>query len=90
MAALAARYPSVAAALTEASLTGEQHDQYRAALVSAMVTETFGERATGAVVDPASALGKNIAFLRAHPEALKALEEASSSGRVKAGIFHVA
>jgi hypothetical protein len=70
MPALAAQYPSVAAALKQAGLTAQQHDAYRIALISGIVTKA---ELAGAV-EPTSVVGKNIAFLGAHQEELKALE----------------
>lgn len=59
MPALAAQYPSVAAALQAAGLTPSQHDAYRAALVSAQIANvrSWGlESAAGAAQSAASAI----------------------------------
>ncbi len=74
MPALAAKYPSIAAALKAAGLTAEQHDAYRVAILSALLTKNIGEVA--GVVDDASPLAKNLAFLEDHPDELEALETA--------------
>ncbi len=74
MPALAARYPSVAAALQAAGLTARQHDAYRVALISASVTGGIKRTRVGPL-DPASALGKNIEFLYTHSDALAPLWE---------------
>ena len=71
MAALAAKFPSVAAALKEAGLTAEQHDAYRFALVSTFI----GNKPYGLVSDTASVLAKNIQFMQAHPDEFKALHD---------------
>jgi hypothetical protein len=66
MSALAAKYPSVAADLKQAGLTGQQHDAYRVALLSAMVLQGAGDGA--GAVDPNSTAAKNLAFLDAHQD----------------------
>ncbi len=71
MPALAAKYPSVAAALQAAGLTAQQHDAYRLALISASATRQ-AEGVT-APVGASSALGQNLAFLRAHKSELVVL-----------------
>lgn len=79
MPALAAKAPSVAAALKEAGLTPEEHDAYRIALTLARLT-VAGERARGTSklfccierVEATSVLGKNAAFYDAHPKELQA------------------
>lgn len=68
MAALAARYPSVAAALKAAGLTAEEHDRYRVALASLAVTQSVG-RVAGRI-EPTSVTAKNIVFLNAHMDEL--------------------
>lgn len=65
MPALAARYPSVAAALTQAGLTAEQHDAYRVA-VAATVSPWKGVPLT-------PTLAKNLEFVKAHPDEMNAL-----------------
>lgn len=61
--ALAAKDPSVAAALKAAGLTAEQHDIYRVALLSAEFTKAIEARV--GPVDPASTLWKNVEFIGA-------------------------
>lgn len=70
--ALAAKYPSVAAALKTAGLTARQHEAYRIALLSARVTNSVKDEAGN--VEATSALAKNMAFMDAHPDELAALE----------------
>lgn len=55
MPALTAHYPSVAAALKEAGLTAQQHDAYRAALVSAIVAKSMTVDITAALARPGMA-----------------------------------
>lgn len=74
VAALAARYPSVAADLRQAGLTAQQHDDYRLALISAVIVKHAKDQ-VGAVA-ATSLLGKNVAFVEAHPDELAALERA--------------
>lgn len=86
MAALAARYPSVAADLKQAGLTARAHDAYRLALATtqyiwpATQVNDFHGMATGAqilvkAVAANSILEKNLEFMRAHPDELEALEK---------------
>lgn len=76
MAALAAHYPSVAAALKKAGLTGQQHDAYRLALATAMTgVETPWPDGT-IEVEPNSVLAKNISFVKDHPDELEAFAKA--------------
>jgi hypothetical protein len=85
MQAFAGKYPTVAADFKNAGLTAKEHDDYKIALISAMVAgEAEGE--VGAI-DPASTLAKNIAFLAAHPEegdklAQAGIEDPSKSGGI--------
>ncbi len=74
MPALAAKHPSIAAALKAAGLTAEQHDVYRVALLSAMLTDNIGSSA-GAIADT-SVLAQNIAFMKSHPDEFETLEKA--------------
>ncbi len=82
MPALAAKYPSVAAAFKAAQLTPEQHEAYRVALVSTRVYELSleaGERkgiSADSVrrylgIEPASVAAKNFALMAAHQGPLK-------------------
>lgn len=76
MAAFAAKYPSVAAALKNAGLTGQQHDAYRLALATAMTgVETPWPDGT-IEVEPNSVLAKNISFVKDHPDELEAFAKA--------------
>jgi predicted esterase len=72
LAALAAQYPTVAADLKAAGLTAQQQDAYRIALLSAASTAKLKDQ-VGRLA-PASVLAKNIAFLREHPDEVKALD----------------
>lgn len=72
MPALAAAYPSVAAALEQAGLTAQQHDAYRVALISARVAQSVGERA--GPIEGTSTLAKNLAFLKSHSDELVPLD----------------
>lgn len=74
MPALAAQYPSVAAAFKAAGLTPQQHDGYRAALASARMLVIGDELRALLAVKATSAMAKNVEFLRAHPNELAALE----------------
>jgi hypothetical protein len=80
MSAVAAKVPAVAAVLKQAGLTAEQFDAARLALLSARLTwgATEGSYAArvpaGTVVDPASVLGRNVAFVKAHLEEVKAID----------------
>ncbi len=74
MAALAARYPTVAAALKSAGLTGQEHDAYRTAIITAMVAQS-SEDAVGNI-DSNSVLAQNIAFLTEHADELETLASA--------------
>lgn len=74
MPALAAKYPSIAASLKAAGLTAEQHDVYRVALLSALLTDNIGSVA-GEIADT-SVLAKNIAFMKEHPDEFETLEKA--------------
>jgi hypothetical protein len=72
--ALAAQYPSVQTALRVAGLTATQADAYRRALIVAAAN--YAPWPGGPHVPPvaaASRLGRNVAFLQAHKEALKVL-----------------
>ena len=84
MPALAARQPSVAAALQAAGLTAQQHDAYRVALASAKLTglgEQGGEPdARSWRVEPTSTLGKNVAFVHAHPDETAAFAWGDATG----------
>ncbi len=76
MPALAAKYPSVAKALQDAELTAQEHDAYRAALVSARITENVSENFSTSLIGPVekmSVLGQNVEFMAAHPDELQAL-----------------
>jgi hypothetical protein len=68
MAAMATKFPSVAADLQRAHLTAQQWEQNRAALVAATLAAQQG-------VTPAasSLVGENMAFLQAHPQEFQAL-----------------
>jgi hypothetical protein len=78
MAALAAMYPPVAAALNRAGLTGRQHDAYRLALLTVLIVRGF-EQQVGPI-EPTSVLAKNLAFVAAHPDELEALASAGIKG----------
>ncbi len=69
--AMAAQYPSVAAALQAAGLTAQQHDAYRVALASAIVTQNVGRMA--GPTEAASVLQKNTDFRNAHPDEVEVL-----------------
>ncbi len=71
--AMAAEYPSVAGALEKAGLTAEEHDAYRAAIVRAH----FARLASGVIgpIDETTVLGKNLAFIQAHPDMFTALRQ---------------
>jgi hypothetical protein len=71
MAAFAAKYPSVAAALKNAGLTGQQHDAYRLALVTAMTAQA--SQGAAGTIDPNSVLGKNVAFVGERADELQTL-----------------
>lgn len=86
MAALAARYPSVAADLQAAGLTAKQEDAYRTAMVRVrcawvggvvpgvpMDTLPFAKNIPFKTIAPTSVLGQNVAFRRAHAGEFKAL-----------------
>lgn len=66
MPALAAQYPPVAAALTKAGLTPQQHDAYRVALIATRIGTPLSFRTRAA--DETSVLAKNAAFFRANYE----------------------
>ena len=70
MVALAEKCPSVAEALKKAGLTAKQHDAYRVALIGAMVAEAGADAGTNPVQ------ARNVAFLKANAEALRALRAA--------------
>ncbi len=72
MSALAVQYPSVAAAFQAAGLTPQEHDAYRVALASAVLTRDAG-RVVGAI-DPTSTIGENILFIMRHADELQALD----------------
>lgn len=82
MPALAAKYPSVAAAFKAAQLTPEQHEAYRGALASTRVYELSleaGKRMGISAdsmhrffgIEPTSAAAKNFALMTAHQGPLK-------------------
>jgi hypothetical protein len=71
LAALAAQYPSVAADLAQASLTAEQHDVARVALLSAMATSVAGEGVAAAAAG--SVVTQNLAFFDAHQDKIDEL-----------------
>lgn len=71
MPAFAAQYPTVAEDLRAAGLTAEQHDVYRLAIISALVTMQT-PRALAAI-NAQSVLAQNVAFIQTHPEEVKAL-----------------
>jgi dienelactone hydrolase len=73
MAVLASKYPTVDAALKTAGLTPQQHDVYRTAIISAVVTKNIG--ATEAV-ESTSPIAKNVAFMNEHPDEFQALAKA--------------
>jgi hypothetical protein len=83
MAALAAKYPSVAADLKAVGLTAQQHDAYRVALASAQVIgNSVGMIGNGIAIedligplDSASVMAKNVAFMKAHPDEFRTLED---------------
>ncbi len=72
MPALAAKYPTVAAALKAAGLTAQQHEAYRVALLSASIAKNV--RGKAGTVEANSVLAKNIEFMDAHADELKMLE----------------
>jgi hypothetical protein len=74
MAALAATYPSVAAALKAAGLTARQEEGYRIALLGAKATRAVPEAGTPIA---SSVQGRNLAFLEAHQDELTAVAVAS-------------
>ncbi len=82
MAALAATYPSVAAALKAAGLTAQEHDAYRAALASARAIKNSGEADVIGTLDSTSIQAKNVIFMDEHQDELQALE-AVSNGYVR-------
>lgn len=69
---LAAKHPSIAAALAKAGLTPQQEEAYRTAFISAWATEV--SESVAAAVVPTSVLGQNVAFIRTHKDEVKALE----------------
>jgi predicted esterase len=73
MAAMAAKYPAVAADLKQAGLTAAEEEAYRAALISAKATANASDFAGN--VAPGSVLGKNVEFLNAQAAALDALDQ---------------
>ena len=87
MPALAARYPSVAAALKQAGLTAEQHEAYRVALISAMTIADM-EDAVG-TVDSNSVMGKNLEFFNTHPDELGELATAGIENLGKLGMAYM-
>jgi len=83
MAALAARYPAVAATLAEVKLTPQQLEAYRAAILGVLVYERADSvpmrdwtlprqidrpPAKFLGVEPTSALAQNFALSKAHPD----------------------
>lgn len=82
MSALATKYRSIAAALAEVGLTAQQAEAYRLALLSARIAQEgknlresyFENYRYIEPIEPASVLGKNVAFFDAHPEMLQVLE----------------
>jgi len=87
MAALAAAHPSVAAAFKAAGLTAQQHDAYRVAVISARVGADAGSDA--GVIEAASVLAQNIAFMNAHSDELQALETAGVENSEDFGVFAI-
>ena len=71
MIALAARYPSVAADLTQAGLTSQRYQVIFATLLT--TCRTANGMAWGNPVTPTPRQAKNIAFLKAHPREFDAL-----------------
>ena len=67
MTALAAKYPAVAADLTQARLTANQEEAYRAAIIRIGVSRMAGSAETGAIAET-SVLGRNLAFRNAHDQ----------------------
>jgi hypothetical protein len=66
IAALAARYPSVAAALQEMGLTAQQHEAYRVAIISAYIARRWGLGA---------AQGESLRqLMRTYPDEFQALQ----------------
>jgi hypothetical protein len=74
MAALAAKYPAVAAALRAAQLTPQEQEAYRVALLGARAYKALEARERALLgAAPSSALVQNLEFFQAHPEELAAL-----------------
>jgi hypothetical protein len=76
IAALAAQYPSVAADLKAAGLTAQQHDAYRVALIGFITFQQVNAEQPLLLgsAEPTSVLGRNIRFIKAHPDEFNALE----------------
>jgi hypothetical protein len=77
IAALASIYPSVAADLMHAGLTAQQHDAYRVAIICAIATREIKSEQRNILgdVEATSVLGKNIAFMKEHPDEFEALKK---------------
>jgi hypothetical protein len=76
IAALASIYPSVAADLEKAGLTAQQHDVYRVAMISAILSRIIRNEHTEGLswpIEATSVLGKNVEFIGNHPDEYKAL-----------------
>jgi hypothetical protein len=73
MVALAAKFPSVAADLQQAGLSALQWEQYRQALYDASLSAQVA-KASDYTPTPTSGIGRNAAFLDAHPAAVAALQ----------------
>lgn len=78
MTALAAKYPSVAAALKASGLTAEQHDAYRVALVGARLVQSpgrpFRDFYAKIYTPQGSVHAMNVEFMNAHLDEFQALE----------------
>lgn len=70
MVAMAAKYPTVAADLKQASLTAQEWQNYREALLTAWIAQKSGAASS---IPATSALGKNLAFLNSHKTEFDAL-----------------
>jgi hypothetical protein len=83
MRALAAHAPAVAADLQRAGLTAQEHDAYRAALISAQTALVLRRTADDSATVQAllgdlttSVLGRNMAFMEGHRQEVKTLAHA--------------
>jgi hypothetical protein len=75
IAALAAKYPSVASDLKAAGLTAQQHDAYRVALIGLITFQQVNSEQRHLLsVEAGSVLWQNIRFIKMHPDEFKALE----------------